>query len=261
MEVIQELKGNSGCRVFLIEDESHGLVVRKTSGTVDYNERLIKQFFKQNNFIHPEVRSPRIFHSGFKGGLFYFDMEYIRGESFYNFISSHSPSQSLEILASIFSIYKSVNYPEVNGLMSEKIKALKTYNNYEGILNYCANFDWSGVTVSNCHGDLTLENIIIKNNTPYLIDFLDSFVESSFIDISKIFVDLMFGWSWRESNNLPFIKNIIILKELQSSLTAEEREIYKRLIPLQLLRILPYNHDQITEDFLTLRLNHFSKTL
>ena len=38
-----------------------------------------------------------------------------------------------------------------------------------------------------CHGDLTYENMIIKQNNLYFIDFLDGYVDSKLLDISKIF--------------------------------------------------------------------------
>ena len=180
MKVIKQLKGNSGCGVFLIEDEERGLVVRKIAGSSLYSARLEQQYFKQKSFSHNLVKAPKIFKSGVNNDLFYFDMEYVKGESFHNFISTHTPAESLTILKSIFSIYK-----------------------------------------------------------------------------SKVFSDLMFGWSWRKKNNFPFVKNIIILQELQANLTHAEKELHKRLICLHLLRALPYSKDALTEDFLKKSLDYF----
>tara|TARA_B100000287_G_C20545022_1_gene746199 strand:- start:247 stop:1023 length:777 start_codon:yes stop_codon:yes gene_type:complete len=257
MKVIKELKGNSGCGVFLIEDEERGLVVRKIAGSSLYSARLEQQYFKQKSFSHNLVKAPKIFKSGVDDDLFYFDMEYVKGESFHNFISTHTPAESLTILKSIFSIYKSNGNMEATEIINRKIDSLIILSGYNSLLRYCSHFDWSGIPQSDCHGDLSLENIIIKNNTPYLIDFLDSFIDTNLIDISKVFSDLMFGWSWRKKNNFPFVKNIIILQELQANLTHAEKELHKRLICLHLLRALPYSKDALTKDFLKKSLDYF----
>lgn len=58
-----DLGGYSGCKILLIESEQ-GNWVRKISGTVDYNPRLIKQCEKQANFQSPTVRRLRVFSKG-----------------------------------------------------------------------------------------------------------------------------------------------------------------------------------------------------
>ena len=56
--------------------------------------------------------------------------------------------------------------------------------------------DWSNMTVSPCHGDLTLENIIVKDERLYLIDFLDSFFDSWFMDAGTLLQDVQVMWYW-----------------------------------------------------------------
>ena len=69
-------------------------------------------------------------------------------------------------------------------------------------LSYLRSFDFSFVPRSSCHGDLTLENIIVTtNNELYLIDFLDSFYDSWMIDIAKLLQDLELKWSYRFSED------------------------------------------------------------
>ena len=46
-----------------------------------------------------------------------------------------------------------------------------------------------------CHGDLTFSNILFNGNNYYLIDFLDSFIESPLLDIVKIRQDSAHLWS------------------------------------------------------------------
>ena len=42
------------------------------------------------------------------------------------------------------------------------------------------------IPVGTCHGDLTFSNILFNGNNYYLIDFLDSFIESPLLDIVKL---------------------------------------------------------------------------
>ena len=102
-----------------------------------------------------------------------------------------------------------------------------------------------------CHGDLTFENIIINNNKVYLIDFLDSYVDSPIIDISKIKQDLILNWSNRfeKPSNLNLIKNQWLNNYLDSflqkmDLSIEAIELQKKIT---LLRILPYTNNIYTQ--------------
>ena len=42
------------------------------------------------------------------------------------------------------------------------------------------------IPMGKCHGDLTFSNILFNGNNYYLIDFLDSFIESPLLDLVKI---------------------------------------------------------------------------
>lgn len=76
---ITDLGGHSGCKILLYEDTDK-VFVRKISGSFDYNTRLEIQAKKQANFMSAVVKTPKIYSMGYTDeGLFYFDMEYIRG--------------------------------------------------------------------------------------------------------------------------------------------------------------------------------------
>ena len=51
------------------------------------------------------------------------------------------------------------------------------------------------IPVGCCHGDLTFSNILFNGNNYYLIDFLDSFIESPLLDMVKIRQDTRYRWS------------------------------------------------------------------
>ena len=76
----RELAGHSGCRVILIEDNA-SVYIRKIASSEAYNSRLILQAKKQNDFSPcGYISVPRIYSMDYTPeGLFYFDMEYIKG--------------------------------------------------------------------------------------------------------------------------------------------------------------------------------------
>lgn len=245
--IIKKLKGHSGCKVFLCESNNRKFV-RKISHSVDYNDRLEAQMEKQNQFKSELIRSPKILDQGYDNEYFYFDMEYISGISLSRFITISELNQSKTIINKllIFCNGNHDNFSNVSMNLKDKINNLnlKKSSKFEDYKAYCLDYDWKNVSTGFCHGDLSFENIIINNSEIYLIDFLDSFVESKYIDISKIFLDLLMMWSWRNENTRPFIKNILLYDHLFELISTKDMEIIKRMIILNLIRIIPYTDSQ-----------------
>tara|TARA_A100001515_G_C4591478_1_gene216126 strand:- start:2736 stop:3536 length:801 start_codon:yes stop_codon:yes gene_type:complete len=257
------LNGHSGCKVLLCENDKTKYV-RKISKSFDYNTRLQAQMKKQDSFFHSNILSPKIYSSGNKDNLFYFDMEYISGISLSEFIRQNTVHQIEPIIEKVFShLFESrksyiVDTAHEIDLKIEKISEFLSddYNIYK---NYCRDYDWKNTEINCCHGDLTFENIMIYKGNIYFIDFLDSFIESHLIDVSKIMQDLLIGWSWRFSETHPFIKSQYIYESLKSRLTSCEMETCKRLLVLNLLRIVPYTTDKNTSAFINNKLKHLRK--
>jgi tRNA A-37 threonylcarbamoyl transferase component Bud32 len=221
--------------------------VRKISSHLNYNERLEKQMLKQKNFISKNIFTPKVLSSGINDtNLFYFDMEYVGGTSFNRFISTQNINVSLNILESLIGMVRSNKSQEkdINITIQNKINSLSIDKSYEKYKKYCREFNYNKVLVGKCHGDLTFENIIIYNSKIYLIDFLDSFVDSMFIDYGKLLQDIVGMWSWRLSTNPPFVKNVVLYEKIVSTLTEKELQISNRMLILNLLRIIPYADQQ-----------------
>lgn len=121
--------------------------------------------------------------------------------------------------------------------------------------------------VGQCHGDLTLSNIIIKDDKLWLIDFISAFIETPYWDIAKLYQEFQFGWSIRHSTErnmlryklqnkyiTHFIDELVISLELSPQVIAR----YKYLT---LLRITPYIQDTITENWLLTSLQSCSEEL
>ena len=146
---------------------------------------------------------------------------------------------------------KSNNFLSTNisGDIKKKINSLKSSEHVPDtpevvrLFQYCEDFKWESIQHSYCHGDLTLENILIKNDKPHLIDFLDSFGDSRVIDISKLLQDLLLVWSWRHIGKPPHIKLIYLYDQLKESFSTLELEASKRMLALNIIRIFPYCTD------------------
>tara|TARA_B100000953_G_C17682650_1_gene312762 strand:- start:43 stop:354 length:312 start_codon:yes stop_codon:yes gene_type:complete len=77
---VDKLKGHSGCDLLLYRSKDHNFV-RKISPNKKYNERLSKQCNKQCLWNNDISCVPEVINTGYKNGLFYFDMEYVLGST------------------------------------------------------------------------------------------------------------------------------------------------------------------------------------
>ena len=248
MRFVKKLSGHSGCNVHLMSEQD--LFVRKVSASIEYNCRLEEQMRKQINFSSSFIKTPTVFHSGHTStGLFYFDMQYIIGVSFFEYIQKNNISSVKSKFAEILKYLSESN--EINDNITSdvqlKIESLKLPDKYNIYKHYCLNYDWKLVNKSYCHGDLTFENIIIWNEEIYFIDFLDSFTDTKLIDYSKVYQELYAFWSFRNKTKRFNIKYVILDEMI--SLSPVERQATLRLLILSLLRIIPYS-EQKDIDFL-----------
>ena len=267
MLVKQDLVGHSGCKLEVIENKK-GLFVIKTSKDIEYNKRLKYQYKKQKDYVGI-FKTPKIIYKNIdKEGLFFFKMEYINGLKLSDYIESADKNFLNMISKKFLSIIKESECYDKNAkdIILFKIKDLKTKisppNYAKNILNNSIKtlekYEWSKCIKSDCHGDFTLENILVKDKELYVIDFLDSFYDSWLVDMAKAFQDLECFWSYRNyekvSENLKtriftlkqlIIDDILLMKNGKGYLIT----IYHFLL-LNLLRILPYTKDLKIEKYL-----------
>ena len=262
---ITDLGGHSGCSILLCETEDNLVFVRKISGSIGYNERLESQAKKQSEFRSEFVKAPRIISTGYKDGLFYFDMEYIAGITLAKYMNTIQIGRVRGLVDSIVrSIVASRNgqLEAKEDIFKKKIKSLtdnlkrnenKTISRALKLLN---NHNWSRFTRTFCHGDLTLENVIVKDGQLYYIDFLDSFYDSWLMDISTLMQDVQTMWSYRfnEEQNINTLLRLIVFRDIlmdkvKEMVGSEYIEVYYALL-LKLIRIYPYTSDERTLSFL-----------
>ena len=229
--------GHSGCSIIMLSDD----IVRKTSSTIEYNDRLNSQMKKQKQFKHSVIKTSEIVDCGYTvDGLFYFDMKYIRGINLSVYFQQNTLDSCVKII-DLFSTFNTGNTIDISNALNEKINTTKMD---EESLYLITNQNWI-VSDGYCHGDLTFENVLINSNGVYLIDFLDSFVECPIIDESKLLQDSFCYWSFK--NNIPKRKLITISDKFNT------RQHYCMLL-LHLFRIMPYAN-QTKKDTLLCMIN------
>ena len=107
------------------------------------------------------------------------------------------------------------------------------------------------IPVGVCHGDLTFSNILFNGNNYYLIDFLDSFIESPIMDMVKLRQDTAHLWSpLMYTGNYDSTRLNIICNKIDNELDKCFRKYdwyckyYNIFQLLNFMRILQYAHDE-----------------
>lgn len=262
---IKKLNGYSGCKIDLMSN-NYTLFVKKTSNIPQYNMRLKKQLKKQINFKSEAVKAPKIYDYNYnEDGLFYFNMEFVSGKTLAEYTQDILITEIIDFIKCLFkSIYftSDIQNPKAKSIFYKKIKELEiklsNKKNLKEAFSILNNFEWSQIYKSPCHGDLTLENIIITYNKQiYLIDFLDSFYNSWMLDIAKLLQDLELKWSFRnielsatQSLRIEIAKEALIEEILKLENGNNKLFAIYHLLLLNILRIYPYTKDEKTFNFL-----------
>lgn len=280
--VLKQLKGHSGCYIDLMYDITNNYKFVRKSSEESYSNRLCVQLSKQQTFALSHINdnkidAPLVLEQD-TDSMSVFYMDYIPGKTLAEAIDTmpidnikhygkilHSyfdkalaqskfvqleANNSLEINKKLDSIYNATlkiqNTTIDKNCVIETIEylrnALSTVNIY---INECDDIY--------CHGDFTLENMIVSNNKLYLIDFLDSYINCIEIDYAKILQDVLLGWSYR-------FKKESAGRQLRLSILFNEIiDIYKQhktsidlMLLVNVLRIVPYckQNDDITANWL-----------
>tara|TARA_Y100001973_G_C5187656_1_gene328914 strand:- start:13 stop:810 length:798 start_codon:yes stop_codon:yes gene_type:complete len=258
---IKKLQGHSGCEVVLLRRNNDELIVRKVSPSKDYDKRLNNQRIKQENFKSHFFKAPHIYQNGVINKREYFDMEFINGQTYNSFIEHADQKTAFELYKKIFDFVDKNNYinESIENQVLSKIENMNIGSEHNICKDYCLDFDWSKINKSYCHGDLTFENIIVSNSEIYFIDFLDSFVDSKIVDYSKILQDVILGWSWRQKKSKPYIKLICMYEHMIENISSSEFEASKRMLVLNMLRILPYSTNIQTTELVNQNLQFLKK--
>lgn len=279
MSTLSRVAGHSGCKVELLY-ENQMYLVRKSTSTSAYAERLRKQAIKQQKFRNTNrlnfITTPSVIKQFKDEATYFFDMEYSTFADYVHYLSTAN-IQDLEFVVEaiislihqniehsrfekiagsvIFEKYNDVKRNILNNpILGESEKICHIFNQSDSIFT---DIDTITIPVGQCHGDLTLSNILFSKfeNRIILIDFLDSFIETPLMDMVKIRQDTKYRWSYNMLKfNFDKIRMDLILKSIDDKLSGYfcQHSFFLRYYQifqiLNFLRILQYaKNKEITE--------------
>jgi thiamine kinase-like enzyme len=183
--MIYQPKGGSGAK---IQIENNFLI--KTDNTTRILRQAEKQMLFHYLFKSKKIKIPKIFFVGPDNSM---SMEYIKNSIT---LSDDLKPQHFEKIDNFF--ISKILYYSVDSSISNEI-FINKLNNISGLPNDIINFvnkilcnyDNFNYLFGINHGDLTTKNILFDGNFYYLIDFLDSFIDSPLQDFSKLFQEVI----------------------------------------------------------------------
>lgn len=219
-----KMEGRSGCKIDVVKEGDH-VIIKKYSSSIAYNNRLMKQANKQQ-FFYNSLRQNHIFSTAkvletFSSDytLAWFSMPYLFSEKYSNYLEQASVVDLKELLSHIIDYFRfgiqnstpqTIHYSLISNKVDElreKINSNLSIGNKEyflSLLQYLnENIPVKPLPVGTCHGDFTFSNILFGDHKIYLLDFLDSFIESPLIDIVKLRQDTCFKWSIMLEKEMP----------------------------------------------------------
>ena len=272
-----EVKGHSGCQIDIVR-ENNELFVSKSTRDPKYLDRLQLQAQKQQDAAKVElqhIRIPQIVNVHRDERSVVVKMEYVYSKNFVGYFEYAGFEQiayftkalkmflDYEIKNSSVQTVKAEILRQKFAGVSEKTKAnmtLKDDIEVHDILKKSekifANSSDMKLPIGKCHGDLTFSNILFNGNNYYLIDFLDSFIESPLLDIVKIRQDSAYQWSQLMfTGEYDRLRLKIVADKIDSDIVkyASQFEWYKYYAIFQLmnfLRVLQYAHEKRVIDYL-----------
>lgn len=275
-----EVKGHSGCRIEIV-NEGERLYISKSTHDVKYIDRLHKQGIKQiraakNTYRH--MRVPEIFAVEGDNTHLELKMEYVYGKNFIDYFED-AGFEKINYFTEALKTFVNKEIEESDlqevslDVVREKFKdihhkcmknsLLKEDCEINFLLNRCCAIIESlpmqmRMPIGSCHGDLTFSNIIFNGNNYYLIDFLDSFIESPLLDLVKIRQDSCYGWSrLMYEGDVDDVRLDIISKKIDTEIDKYYKrydwylEYYSVFQLINFLRVLQYVQRPDVKEYLT----------
>jgi tRNA A-37 threonylcarbamoyl transferase component Bud32 len=246
-----KVKGHSNYNLKLHEN-----VVTKSSEVDDI--RLVKSAQKQKEFKSDYFKSPEVLEINKDSFL----MEYIQGESFSQFFTLATKRDLDGLIRKLDGYFKERIIGEITipiQILKDKLQSLPNGNN---LLPLLSNHSDITIKVGLSHGDMTLSNMIFTDEI-YLIDFLDSYIESPTMDLVKLRQDTHLHWS------LNMVSSVTDLSKIKLGLSYIDKwlvenypiEKYELLQIINLLRIYPYTNDDKIKNYLEININKLCELL
>ena len=212
-----EIRGHSGCQIDIVNG-GDSLFINKSTRDKNYIPRLYKQALKQCNaskIAYQHIRVQKIYGIERMDEYLNIKMEYIYSKNYVDYFEDAGFDQISYFIKALKIFIDS----EIENSKMTPINKNVVINKYNDVCDKVAKNDFISkdtdikiilekssivfneldeeinIPVGQCHGDLTFSNILFNGNNYYLIDFLDSFLESPLLDLVKIRQDSNYGWS------------------------------------------------------------------
>lgn len=284
-----KVKGHSGCKLEILDNKGR-CIVKKYSSGFDYNERLKNQMHKQNEFMHitrnfKGFSSAEIIDCGFndEDNLWWFSMEYVGGQKATEYFAKIDINTLNSIADNYIDYFKKriiesqvVSPPthifidKIRDLKSklESIEFLEKKSKQQLIEYLMESIPSEDIYIGDCHGDFSLTNQLYSEDKIYLLDFLDTFIDSPLIDISKFRQDTGIGRIFQidvdeESKLGRAYISLSYLDERVEQLIKSDYILsawYPYFQVLNLTRILPYTTQKKELKFLEKNIFNIIKT-
>ena len=288
----QDINGHSNFDINIVNINGFKFLCKSSNNYAD-SIRLNKQIEKQQyheklfKFNIPNI----IFKSHIVNNKQYFLMNYLNNsDNIFNYIINNNYLAIENIFIFIKntidiyiknSIYKKIDKKVVSDKINNIKKNIENINKdnflnekeYNYVINKINILENDiekicniNIPIGYCHGDLTLSNMLLNtvDNNIYLIDFLDSFIETPLFDIIKVRQDTKFFWSLKMLNmSIDKNKIKIVLNYLDKKIDNYfqkydfyNNKIYDYFEIINLLRVLQYCKNKDIKDFLMNCLNY-----
>lgn len=246
-----KVKGHSKYTLTLNND----LVVKSSS---ENDDRLVVSATKQKLFKSNFFKTPKVIDISSLS----FSMEYINGESFSQFFTRATKRDLDNLIHKIDGYLQERIIGEIDlpiQILKDKILSIPNGIDFVSILD---NKKTIKVKVGITHGDMTLSNMIFAEDI-YLIDFLDSYIESPTMDVVKLRQDTHLYWSLNMVDKIVDLTKIklglqYIDEWLVNNYPIENYEIFQII---NLIRIYPYTESNTIKLYLDKNINKLCELL
>lgn len=274
------LPGLSGAQAYLVTRDGRHWFVRKTALAAEGSERLKKQAVKQRAFgeaAKSVFTVPAILDEGERDGRYWFDMEFVRGVDGATFLRRATFPQIVAFADKLCTYVElaartaptttasaSSHFEALYGrICAVKRKAGRLEDATLGALLYALDAlrEQSLQKPTLCHGDLTLENLIVEEHGGIcVLDLLDAPFEHYWQDIAKLHQDLAGGWYLRKQP--PIALGVLQhvsrrLLAVAAKLDPSYPRVHALMVACSFVRILPYATDPDAQRFVYERVAHF----
>jgi tRNA A-37 threonylcarbamoyl transferase component Bud32 len=226
-KIIKELKGHSGSKILLMENE-RGLFVRKIDN-IDRNlERLTALY--RIGYAVPIVLN----HTNNQ-----LDMQYVHGLDIKTYLTHNNINDLSKFILATFKSFSSqyVKNKDYTETYKNKLEWIDSTTGLPFTKDELISKTPKILPSTMYHGDLTLENIMHSDAGFYMIDPVTSEYDSYVFDIAKMRQDLECKWFLRGTD----IKLDIKLQQLQENIKEVYPEAFDNsFLILMLLRVLSH---------------------